>query len=54
MLLNLKFNKKSLHIPSKGMFEKLLKIYNASNDDVVKFEIDSFLYNNIGYLVKDQ
>jgi len=53
MLLNLKFNKKSLHIPSKSMFEKLLKIYNASKDDVVKFEIDSFLYNNIGYLVKE-
>jgi hypothetical protein len=53
MLLNLKFNKKSLHIPSKNMFEKLLKIYNASKDDVVKFEIDCFLYNNIGYLVCD-
>ena len=53
MLLNLKFNKKSLHIPSKNMFEKLLKIYNASKDDVVKFEIDCFLYNNIGYLVHD-
>lgn len=50
MVLNIKFNKKQLHIPSKKVYEGLLKIYENTNDDAVKYEIDNFLFTNSGHL----
>lgn len=48
MLLNIRFNKRVLKVPSKKVFSKLMEVYNDCNDDAIKFEIDYFLYNNNG------
>jgi hypothetical protein len=48
MLLTLKYNKKSLKIPSKKLYEGLLEVYKNTEDDAVKYEIDTFLFTNNG------
>ena len=54
MLLTLKYNKKSLKVPSKKLYEGLLEVYKNTDDDAVKYEIDSFLFTNNGYLYAKQ
>ncbi len=48
MLLTLKYNKKSLKVPSKKLYEGLLEVYKNTEDDAVKYEIDTFLFTNNG------
>lgn len=48
MLLTLKYNKKNLKIPSKKLYEGLLEVYKNTEDDAVKYEIDTFLFTNNG------
>jgi hypothetical protein len=50
MLLNLKYNKKNLQVPSKKLYEGLLEVYKNTDDDAVKYEIDHFLFTNSGRL----
>ena len=50
MLLTLKYNKKSLKVPSKKLYEGLLEVYKNTEDDAVKYEIDTFLFTNNGSL----
>jgi hypothetical protein len=54
MLLTLRYNKKSLKVPSKKLYEGLLEVYKNTDDDAVKYEIDSFLFTNNGYLYAKQ
>ena len=54
MLLTLKYNKKSLKIPSKKLYEGLMDIYKHTDDDAVKYEIDTFLFTNNGSLYAKQ
>ena len=54
MLLTLKYNKKSLKIPSKKLYEGLLEVYKNTDDDAVKYEIDAFLFTNNGPLYAKQ
>lgn len=50
MLLTLKYNKKQLRIPSKKLYEGLLEVYKNTDDDAIKYEIDTFLFTNNGHL----
>ena len=54
MLLTLKYNKKSLKVPSKKLYEGLLEVYKNTDDDAVKYEIDNFLFTNNGHLYAKQ
>lgn len=54
MLLTLKYNKKSLKVPSKKLYEELLEVYKNTDDDTVKYEIDNFLFTNNGHLYAKQ
>lgn len=54
MLLTIKYNKKSLKVPSKKLYEGLLEVYKNTEDDAVKYEIDTFLFTNNGSLYARQ
>ena len=54
MLLNIEFNKKRLQVPSKKLYQGLLEVYKNTDDDAVKYEIDSFLFTNSGHLYAKQ
>jgi hypothetical protein len=50
MLLSIKYNKKSINVPSKKLYEGLLEVYKNTEDDAVKYEIDTFLFTSNGHL----
>ena len=50
MLLSIKYNRKSIKIPSKKLYEGLLEVYKNTEDDAVKYEIDTFLFTSNGHL----
>jgi hypothetical protein len=54
MLLTLRHDKKKLKVPSKKLYEGILKVYNNTQDDAVKYEIDHFLFTNNGHLYSKQ
>jgi len=44
MLHNIKNKKSNTVMPPKSLFYKMMQVYNSTNDDIIKYEIDKFLY----------
>lgn len=44
MLHNIKNKKNNTVMPPKSLFYKMMQVYNSTDDDIIKYEIDKFLY----------